>query len=31
MEYNASLPSICFMIFLGFSDDVLDLPLRYRV
>jgi UDP-N-acetylglucosamine--dolichyl-phosphate N-acetylglucosaminephosphotransferase len=31
MEYNASLSSICFMIFLGFSDDVLDLPLRYRV
>ena len=31
MEYNASLSSICFMIFLGFSDDVLDLPWRYKL
>jgi UDP-N-acetylglucosamine--dolichyl-phosphate N-acetylglucosaminephosphotransferase len=31
MEYNASLSSICFMIFLGFSDDVLNLPWRYKL
>lgn len=31
LEYNASLLSICFMIFLGFSDDVLDLRWRYKL
>ncbi len=31
MEYNAGLSSICFMIFLGFSDDVLNLPWRYKL
>jgi UDP-N-acetylglucosamine--dolichyl-phosphate N-acetylglucosaminephosphotransferase len=31
VEYNASLLSICFMIFLGFSDDVLDLRWRYKL
>jgi len=31
LEYNASLLSICFMIFLGFSDDILDLRWRYKL
>lgn len=31
LEYNASLLSICFMTFLGFSDDVLDLRWRYKL
>eukprot|EP00301_Raphidiophrys_heterophryoidea_P024316 c7845_g1_i2.p1 GENE.c7845_g1_i2~~c7845_g1_i2.p1 ORF type:complete len:401 (+),score=96.99 c7845_g1_i2:23-1204(+) len=30
-EYNAALTSICFMIFLGFADDVLDLRWRYKL
>ncbi|KAF4355574.1 hypothetical protein G4B88_026860 [Cannabis sativa] len=30
VEYNAALASICFMLFLGFLDDVLDLPWRSR-
>ncbi|KAI8023857.1 UDP-N-acetylglucosamine--dolichyl-phosphate N-acetylglucosaminephosphotransferase [Camellia lanceoleosa] len=28
VEYNAALASICFMILLGFVDDVLDIPWR---
>ena len=31
VEYNAALASICFMILLGFVDDVLDVPWRVRV
>jgi len=31
IEYNAAMCSVCFMIFLGFSDDVLDLPWRYKM
>jgi len=30
-EYNAALHSIGFMIFLGFADDVIDLPWRYKM
>eukprot|EP01111_Echinosteliopsis_oligospora_P011606 TRINITY_DN3869_c0_g1_i1.p1 TRINITY_DN3869_c0_g1~~TRINITY_DN3869_c0_g1_i1.p1 ORF type:complete len:384 (+),score=53.77 TRINITY_DN3869_c0_g1_i1:101-1252(+) len=30
-EYNASLTSICFMLLLGFSDDVLNLRWRYKL
>ncbi|GAB5033929.1 udp-n-acetylglucosamine--dolichyl-phosphate n-acetylglucosaminephosphotransferase [Nannochloropsis oceanica] len=30
-NYNSSLLSICFMLFLGFVDDVLDLPWRYKL
>jgi len=29
--YNAALLSICFMVLLGFADDVLDLPWRYKL
>ena len=29
VDYNAALASICFMVFLGFADDVLDV--RWRV
>ena len=29
--YNSSLFSICFMIFLGFLDDTLDLKWRYKL
>jgi len=28
VEYNAALASICFMVLLGFVDDVLDVPWR---
>ncbi len=31
VEYNAALHSIGFMIFLGFVDDVVDLPWRYKL
>ncbi|ETO30405.1 hypothetical protein RFI_06714, partial [Reticulomyxa filosa] len=31
VEYNAALLSICFMILLGFVDDVLDIPWRYKL
>lgn len=31
VEYNAALASICFMILLGFVDDVLDVPWRVWV
>lgn len=30
-EYNAGLTSICFMLLLGFSDDVLNLRWRYKL
>lgn len=29
--FSAGLLSICFMMFLGFADDVLDLPWRYKL
>lgn len=29
--YNSALFSICFMIFLGFTDDTLDLKWRYKL
>ncbi len=29
--YNSALFSICFMVFLGFTDDVLDLKWRYKL
>ncbi len=31
IRYQSALLSICFMIFLGFADDVLDLPWRYKL
>jgi len=31
LAYSSSLLSICFMMFLGFADDVLDLPWRYKL
>ena len=31
MEYNASLLSICFVVLLGFVDDVIDLKWRYKL
>ncbi|KAK3273645.1 hypothetical protein CYMTET_18123, partial [Cymbomonas tetramitiformis] len=31
LEYNAALSSINFMLFLGFVDDVLDIPWRYKL
>lgn len=31
VEYNAALASICFMLFLGFMDDVLDIPWRIKL
>jgi len=31
VEYNAALTSVCFMILLGFVDDVLDVPWRVYV
>lgn len=31
VEYNAALTSICFMLFLGFMDDVLDIPWRVKL
>lgn len=30
-DYNAALLSVCFMTLLGFADDVLDLPWRYKL
>jgi len=30
-EYNAALTSICFILLLGFSDDVLNLRWRYKL
>lgn len=31
LDLNCSLLSICFMLFLGFSDDVLEWPWRYKL
>ncbi|VFQ78527.1 unnamed protein product [Cuscuta campestris] len=31
VEYNAALASICFMLLLGFIDDVLDVPWRVKL
>ncbi|XP_030453184.2 uncharacterized protein LOC115674809 [Syzygium oleosum] len=31
VEYNAALASICFMVLLGFMDDVLDVPWRVKL
>eukprot|EP00606_Chrysophyceae_sp_TOSAG23-5_P001574 GSChrysophyteH2.ASY1.ANO1.1363.1 assembled CDS len=31
VTYNSALFSVCFMIFLGFTDDVLDLKWRYKL
>lgn len=31
VEYNAALASVCFMLFLGFADDVLDIPWRTKI
>lgn len=31
LDCNSALLSICFMLFLGFSDDVLDWPWRYKL
>ncbi|EER99854.1 hypothetical protein BDA96_02G426000 [Sorghum bicolor] len=31
VEYNAALTSVCFMILLGFVDDVLDVPWRVKL
>jgi len=31
LEHTAGILSICFIIFLGFCDDVLDLPWRYKI
>ena len=31
VDYNAALATICFMLFLGFADDVLDLPWRGKL
>lgn len=31
VEYNAALTCIVFTVFLGFADDVMDLPWRYKL
>jgi len=31
LDLNSSLLSICFMLFLGFTDDVLEWPWRYKL
>lgn len=31
VEYNAALAAICLMTFLGFIDDVLDIPWRVKI
>lgn len=31
VEFNAGMASICFMILLGFADDVLDIPWRWKL
>ncbi|XP_052185809.1 uncharacterized protein LOC127797202 [Diospyros lotus] len=31
VEYNAALASVCFMMLLGFVDDVLDVPWRVKL
>ena len=30
-EHISGILSICFIVFLGFGDDVLDLPWRYKL
>ena len=30
-RYNSALTSVCFMVLLGFMDDVLDLPWRAKI
>ena len=31
VEYNAALLCVCFMLLLGFVDDMLDIPWRYKL
>lgn len=31
IQYNSALASISLMVFLGFADDVLDIPWRYKL
>jgi UDP-N-acetylglucosamine--dolichyl-phosphate N-acetylglucosaminephosphotransferase len=31
LDTNSALLSICFMLFLGFADDVIDVPWRYKL
>jgi UDP-N-acetylglucosamine--dolichyl-phosphate N-acetylglucosaminephosphotransferase len=31
LDLNSALLSVCFMLFLGFTDDVLDWPWRYKL
>lgn len=31
VDFNAALATICFMLFLGFADDVLDIPWRVKL
>ncbi|CAG9461213.1 unnamed protein product [Pedinophyceae sp. YPF-701] len=31
VQYNGGMASICFMLLLGFADDVLDIPWRYKI
>ena len=31
VDFNAALATICFMLFLGFADDVLDVPWRVKL
>jgi UDP-N-acetylmuramyl pentapeptide phosphotransferase/UDP-N-acetylglucosamine-1-phosphate transferase len=31
LSYNAALLAICFMLLLGFADDVLDLRWRFKL
>jgi UDP-N-acetylmuramyl pentapeptide phosphotransferase/UDP-N-acetylglucosamine-1-phosphate transferase len=31
VDQNAALETICFMLFLGFADDVLDVPWRVKL
>ena len=31
VDYNAALATICFMLFLGLADDVLDIPWRVKL
>ena len=31
VEYNAAMLCVCFMLLLGFVDDMLDIPWRYKL
>nr|ANM86114.1 UDP-N-acetylglucosamine--dolichyl-phosphate N-acetylglucosaminephosphotransferase [Stygiella incarcerata] len=31
VEYHAAVSAICFMVLLGFADDVLNIPWRYKI